>query len=317
MKFYYLIAIILSTSLFSTAESINVSFWNVANNPDNEVEDSIFSTILSDLQRPDVFGLAETDTGSIVRLTDILNSVNSTDTYSNISGSSLGGDKTGLVWDSSSVTLLDSFSITSELTRPTIVGTFRPIGTIGESDFSVVSVHLKSGSSSAVRTTRAAESISLNSSTAHLQNVIFGGDFNIQGSSETVYDTFTQNGFDLAQAPGEYRDNEDFKYLHTQNPAGGIDDRFDIIFASDDLNDGIGLDYVDGSYGVLGNNGTHDLNGSITTGTGASEDVLLALTLASDHLPIYSTFEFNPVPEPSSSLLILLSGCILSIRRKR
>ena len=294
--------------------AIHIGFWNVSNNPDNEVEDTSFSTVLSAMDRPDVYGLAETDTGSLVRFTGLLNDTHATTTYSSVSGASLGGDRTALVYDTSTVSLVSSFEVTTDLTRPTIVGTFRPVGTTGDSDFSVVSVHLLSGSSSTDQAFRAGEAESLFSATIALPNVIYGGDFNILGSSEAQYDTFTQDGFDLADAPGEYRDNIDFLSLHTQNPAAATDDRFDLIFASNDFRDGQGLEFVEGSYGVFGNNGTHTLNESITTGTGASPEVLTALTEASDHLPIFATFNF--VPEPSSGLLAALGGTLLFIRRR-
>ena len=79
-----------------------------------------------------------------------------------------------------------------------------------------------------------------------------------------------------------------------------MDDRFDLAFASGELLDGLGLDYMDGSFHVFGNNGTHLLNMPITTGSGASLDVLSALTLASDHLPI--VFQLNAAGEPTADL---------------
>jgi hypothetical protein len=65
-----------------------------------------------------------------------------------------------------------------------------------------------------------------------------------------------------------------------------MDDRFDIIFVSDEFLDSNGIEYISNSYRVFGNNGTHTLNDSISTGTGASPAVLTALEDASDHLPI-------------------------------
>ena len=179
-----LLALLWVCNLPMIKAGINVSFWNVGNNPDNDEEDASFNTVFSAMERPDVFGLAETDTGSVIRFTGLLNEAHSTTTYSSISGGSLGGDRTALVYDMSSVSLVSSFEVTSNLTRPTIVGTFRPIGTSGESDFSVVSVHLLSGSSSSDQQFRAGEAESLFSATMTLPNVIYGGDFNILGSSE-------------------------------------------------------------------------------------------------------------------------------------
>ncbi|MBN2216144.1 MAG: hypothetical protein JW719_02080 [Pirellulales bacterium] len=107
--------------------------------------------------------------------------------------------------------------------------------------------------------------------------------------------------------PGSWHDNTSFKSIHTQNPAGsgfvggGMDDRFDFQMTSTDLVDGEGTSYLGPgvgdcpatvhSYRTLGNNGTHALNGAITTGTGAPSDVLVALATASDHLPVVADYQ--------------------------
>ena len=78
----------------------------------------------------------------------------------------------------------------------------------------------------------------------------------------------------MADAPGDWFDNPAFKSLHTQDPRTTMDDRFDIHFASGEFFDGVGLEYVANSFHVFGNNGTHTLDLPITTGTGASLDVL-------------------------------------------
>ena len=126
-------------------------------------------------------------------------------------------------------------------------------------------------------------------------NVLMVGDFNMQTSSETAYANLIAAGpgqvFDIAAAPGNWRDNAAFKNLHTQDPRTAMDDRFDMQFGSGELFDGLGFEYVVGSYRVFGNNGTHTLNGSITTGTGASPAVLNALVAASDHLPVVADYQ--------------------------
>ena len=70
-----------------------------------------------------------------------------------------------------------------------------------------------------------------------------------------------------------------------------MDDRFDIQFASGEVFDGLGFEYVANSYHVFGNNGTHTLDMPITTGTGASATVLDALVAASDHLPVVADYQ--------------------------
>lgn len=120
-------------------------------------------------------------------------------------------------------------------------------------------------------------------------------------SSSPATTGFGQGVDPLAQ-PGSWHDSSSFKAVHTQNPAGsgfvggGMDDRFDFQMTSTDLADGEGMSYIGPgvgdctasvhSYRAVGNDGTHTLNGHISTGTGAPADVLAALGAASDHLPI-------------------------------
>ena len=163
-------------------------------------------------------------------------------------------------------------------------------------------------------------------------NVIYGGDFNWNSSDERganvdsawdlIVDDGIGQGFDAfdttnVSGAGDWRDNENFKALHTQDPGGSMDDRFDVQFVSNELFDGTGLELLQGSYRVFGNNGTHDLNGLITTGTGASFDVLMVLANFSDHLPVMSDFEFHAVPEPSSFVLLLGTLGVACARRLR
>ena len=71
---------------------------------------------------------------------------------------------------------------------------------------------------------------------------------------------------------------------------------------------------------MFANDGTHAFDNTIDTGTGASSDVLLALTVASDHLPI--VMDFAGVPEPSTIVLsglgiLALVGCSGRMRCNR
>ena len=71
-----------------------------------------------------------------------------------------------------------------------------------------------------------------------------------------------------------------------------MDDRFDLMFVTEEMLDDTGLDYITDSYRVFGNNGTHTLNSTVDTGTGAASNVLKALASASDHL--LALFENSP-----------------------
>jgi hypothetical protein len=306
--------------------TIRVAAYNTYNNPDNETEDANFSTVFSAIgsesvngvaKRLDILAVSETDTGSSARLVDILNNLYGVSDYNVVTSSSVGGDKTGIVYDSNTLILLDSNDITDIGTHPIIRAHFRPVGyTSTAAEFYVYAIHLKSGSTTSDKTQRALEAANLRSNADALgegKNIIFAGDFNLLGSSEAAWTNMLASGngqaFDTADSPGEWRDNETFKSLHSQNPRSPMDDRFDIQFVSGEFLDGKGLEYVSGSYHVFGNNGTHTLNDSISTGSGASPIVLAALEDASDHLPIVADYN---IPESfcvSFSIADLDSDC--------
>ena len=297
--------------------AIRVVGYNMYNNPDNAAEDAWIETIFSAIgaetvdglaKRPDVVAVSETDTGSSARLVSVLNNVYGVSTYSVLISSSDGGsDRTGVLYDSSTLALLGWADLTDIGTHTITRAHFRPAGeTGGDSEFYVYAIHLKSGSTSSAKSARAAEAANLRADADALgqgAHIIYAGDFNMYGSSEGAWVNMTAAGsgqaFDTADAPGQWRDNEDFKRLHSQDSRSQMDDRFDLQFVTGELLDGQGLDYIADSYRVFGNDGTHTLNAAISTGSGASGDILAALELASDHLPIVADYEFI-IPEPDT-----------------
>ncbi len=305
--------------------TIRVAAYNTYNNPDDPTEDAWFSTIFSAIGNESVNGLArqldilavsETDPGSSARLVNILNDLYGANTYDVLTSSRVGGDQTGIVYNSNTLTLIDSIDITDIGTHPILRALFLPVGYTGTaSEFYVYAIHLKSGSSTSAKTQRAIEAANLRSNADALgegKNIIFAGDFNMLGSAEGAWMNMLAVGngqaFDIADSPGEWRDNETFKSLHSQNPRGPMDDRFDIQFVSGEFLDGEGFEYVSDSYHVFGNNGTHILNDSIGTGCGALPEVLTALEYASDHLPIVADYR---IPEPATILLLALAAVML------
>lgn len=293
--------------------------WNTLNEPNNATDDANFRTVLEAIgnetvqgntQRIDILALQETDPpgsgDSIGRIQNVLNSLYATTSY-NVVASPVdgGGDSTGFVYDSSTVTLLNSVQVgAGTLTHNVMRGEFQPVGSPASAIFYVYSVHLKSSATGADAATRGSEAAFLRADADSLGDgtqVLFVGDFNMNGSNESAWTNIVAAGAgqlqDVANAPGNWSDNEAFKTLHSQDPGAAMDDRFDIQFASGEFFDGGGVDYVPNSFHIFGNNGTHTLNGRIDTGTGASPEVLAALIAASDHLPAvadYKILAFTP-----------------------
>ena len=290
------------------AADIRIVAYNTLNRPNDGVEDSWFTTVFGAIaeesvngiaKRPDIVAVSETDTGSSARLVDVLNNLYGVSSYQVITSSYDGaGDRTGVVYDSSTLTLQGWSDLTEIGTHPIVRAQFRPVTQASpDSEFYVYAVHLKSGASASDKASRAVEAGNLRGNADALgegKHIIYAGDFNMLGSSEGAWTNMVAAGngqaFDAAESPGEWRDNEDFKSLHSQDSRGPMDDRFDLQFVSGECLDGQGFEYLLGSYHVFGNNGTHTLNGSISTGSGASPTVLAALEDASDHLPIVADY---------------------------
>ena len=144
---------------------------------------------------------------------------------------------------------------------------------------------------------------------------IIVGDMNFYTSSEPGYQKFIADegnnigrAEDLSDQVGDWHNNSDYADIHTQSTrstqfgggaSGGLDDRFDFIFSSYQLNNGSGLEYIDNTITSFGNDGLH-FNLSINDGTNSavSPEVADALYNASDHLPVFADFNTITSSEP-------------------
>jgi len=186
---------------------------------------------------------------------------------------------------------------------------FRPDGyTSSQSEFRVYSLHLKASQGSTNVAKRLAEVTILRD---HLNTLpagshfMVGGDYNIYTSSESAWAKLTgseanNNGrvFDPINTVGSWHDNASFRFVHTQSTrttslgdggaTGGMDDRFDMILANDDMLDSAGIAFIDGSYVAVGQDGQHfnlAINASPPNAS-VNSTVANALHAAADHLPV-------------------------------
>lgn len=310
------------------AAVLRVGSWNVANNPNDPTEDANLRTILTHINttRPlDVLAMVEADLTNNTSI-GALSIFGGSYAQALVPTADGGGDRTGFIYNTATLSLVSSVVVgQGTITHPSLRAQFRPIGTSGADDFYLYAVHLQSGSSSAIKTQRVNQAQVLRTDADALgsANVIFGGDFNWQKADDVsagvgAYRTFNAAGpgqaFDPVNAVGDWHNNPAYKSLHSNDPGGSMDDRFDMQLISGELRDGLGLDYLAGSYNVLGNNGTHTLGSTITTGTGAPAPVLNALASFSDHLPVLADYTFN-VPEPASALATMTMAWLMLRRR--
>lgn len=171
--------------------------------------------------------------------------------------------------------------------------------------FYIYIAHLKASSGSSNEQQRNLEASTLKihlDNIGYTENIFFGGDFNLYSSNEPAYNTILNGGNtklkDPINAPGNWNSNAAFANIHTQSTrtsnlsdggsTGGLDDRFDFIFISEDVLTGLNqIKYIPNSYTVIGQDGNH-FNTSLIAGTNNSvpSNVLSALYTMSDHLPV-------------------------------
>jgi len=176
--------------------------------------------------------------------------------------------------------------------------------------FHFFSCHLKAGSADFELRNQEALQLKyyLNSISSEVENVFVGGDFNLYSGFESACLTIKNSGsielFDPINMDGNWSNNSSFSGVHTQSTAiasvnggagGGMDDRFDLIFVSEDvMNNENGVEYIDGTYEALGQDGNR-FNGTILSPANFSipDSVANALYWMSDHLPVLMTVKLD------------------------
>jgi hypothetical protein len=177
--------------------------------------------------------------------------------------------------------------------------------------FNVIAVHLKASDSSADAAKRNEMTTlimqHLNTNPYGSGNVVVLGDFNMYRSTEAGYQTLTNytanpsiSFFDpLHFLPSTWTNNATIAPYCTQatrlvdifdgGSTGGMDDRFDMILFSPSLvNNTQSVDFIEGTYTAVGQDGLHFNNSLLAspTNTTVPSNVLDALYYNSDHLPV-------------------------------
>jgi len=176
--------------------------------------------------------------------------------------------------------------------------------------------HLKSSSGTSNENWRADMVLDFTSALSSVPNshfVLIGGDFNLYSDTEPAYQELLDptNAIvlvDPSNRSGSWHNNSSFDDIHTQSThissfyfdgsnsygaGGGLDDRFDFILMSKNLQTSTDLHYVSGSYKAYGNNGNcfnKRINDAGCTGT-YSQTIRDNLYNMSDHLPVIMQLE--------------------------
>lgn len=170
--------------------------------------------------------------------------------------------------------------------------------------FYFYSAHLKASSGSTNENKRYAEVLEFKdhiNQKPDAKNIFFGGDLNLYKDYEPAYGAIINYGNYPLNDPlpaGYWHNNGSFSSIHTQSTrtaqfgggaSGGMDDRFDFIFFSDDVVNGTNkVSYVPNSCIAFGNDGSHFNMALIDApqNTSIPDSVTDALYYMSDHLPV-------------------------------
>lgn len=246
-----------------------------------------------------------------------------------LDGNSTGSGTQGVVFRTDSLQLVAETAIgvasTTGQPRQALRYQFQPVGYPASAAFYVFDSHYKAGDTTTDRARRLTEAQAIRADSDALGSVpvLYTGDFNVYDSAESFYQTLLTNGtgqgVDPINRPGSWHDGASFVDTFTQAPAvnppgsltgGGLDDRFDFQLATGELFDGVGLDYVAGTYHAFGNNGSVALNGNINDpgstalpGLANRLQVLDLLTTVADHLPVVADYRIV-TPPPTVSVQV-------------
>ena len=270
---------VISLASVASAQRLRVASWNISDYDGTDrasaIQTSVFGSFQGRSMSPDVLFAQEIQSTSAANtLRNLLNSASGSTgdwavTWGNITGTnaSANASDTAMFYRTGKVTALSPVKVsndggTSGPPRETWRFDFRinDNAVIGET-FSVYNVHMKSGNSTDDQNRRnlEAQAIRNNANIVGANNQIMVlGDFNWQSSNQAAFQTLAGSAannagrfFDPINTLGSWNNNNNFRFVHTQDPTGngGMDDRLDAIMMGGKFGDGIGTEY-DGAFGV-------------------------------------------------------------------
>ncbi|KAF0162322.1 MAG: endonuclease/exonuclease/phosphatase [Ignavibacteria bacterium] len=295
-KVYQLILfVLLSCSLFAQ-EQIRVMSYNLLNYPNTR--DQHFKKIISTIN-PDALVVVEMiqQVGVNQFLTNVLGTdyAAATVAIKGTNGAGNDGNDCAFYYKPSILTLVETKTISA---RTRVISEFKLVHNVAKDTITIFGVHLKAFPEDTVKRSEAVTSfrnrtLSLNKNA----NYLVCGDFNIFSSNEPAFKKLVDKSttgyvIDMMNVTGYWSDSPVFNSVCTHSSTD-LDTRLDMILISQGLQDKGGVDYVDNSFKIFGNDGNH-FNKAVNNGSNAwfPNDVSIGTSLvaASDHLPIYADF---------------------------
>ena len=301
-------------ALAAPAHALRLIDYNILNYPGTSgpTRDPSFRTILSPLAG-DV--LITEEMTSQAGVTEFLGSLNTMEPGQWSAAPFSDGNDTdsGLFYKQGKVQFLGQWAFypnPASLLRYVHVYRLKPVGYVsGAAEFRIYSLHLKA--SMGFEAQRLAECTGLRDSMNAMPagtHAFICGDFNFYTGLEPGMQKLIENqGNNIGQVYDplgfqnlSWQDNLTLISAWTQSPCktsdvgcapgaatGGLDDRFDLVLPTNNLNNGVGLELIPGTYIAVGNDGLHH-NNSIQDPPTIPEGAAYATALhsVSDHLPV-------------------------------
>jgi len=256
---YFIALFFLFSSLFITAQdTLTVMAYNILNYPaSNASKADTLKPIIKHVQ-PDIFLITELTSFSGINL--ILNDALNVDGISHYQSVTYfdGPDTDNMIfYNSNKLELNSQYEIPTSLRNISEYVLFYKSPGLGPGDDTIFihcyMAHLKASQGWSNEQQRNQEAVVfknyLDNKATTLENIIFAGDMNIYGDYEAAFNTILNGGsvnlYDPINTPGLWHANSFFANVHTQSPRtatlpdggsnGGMDDRFDWMFVSDDV----------------------------------------------------------------------------------
>ena len=328
-----ILILIFSTSFIEAQDVIKTMFYNLLEFPDappsNRV--SILKTILDDYQ-PDLFMVCElqSEEGANTILNTSLQTndkrYEKADFVSNQSNPTT--DLQQLVFYNKKKLILDRQDLINTGIRDINHYLFKLNTPDKESNpvyLDVFVAHLKSSQGFREEQQRLDMVLDFTSNLINIPSdhyVIFSGDFNLYTGQEGAYqELLDQTNAIVLKDPidknGNWHNNSSYQDIHTQSSrvsnddfddkgaGGGMDDRFDFILISENLENNSALKYTPNTYKAYGNNGNcyNKAVNDVSCNGIFSQTIREALYNMSDHLPVIMQLETDRVLSTESKNL--------------
>lgn len=312
MKYIFTILLVYICFILKAQDTLTIMSYNILNYPlSNATKADTLKPIIKAVN-PDIFLITEltSSTGATTILNDALN-VDGVSHYQKATYQDGPDTDNMLFYNSDKLTLKSQYEIPTVLRNISEYVLYVDNGLLTPTSDTIFihcyMAHLKASNTPADSIQRNQEAVTfknyLDSKNQPIENIFFGGDFNLYTSEEAAYNTILNGGSillkDPINTPGEWHNNFNFRSIHTQSTrsssigdggsSGGMDDRFDFIIVGEDVMNGANrLTYVPNSYIAYGNDGNHfnkSINGTPTNSV-VPTNITDALYYMSDHLPV-------------------------------